>query len=83
MILRKSERVSKQAKPCLFQKLNLSKEKIMTVTRGQDYKVQEGDNLLKIAQQAGVPLQALIDANKTILIQGPDHIEPDWVLHIP
>ncbi|WP_375514191.1 LysM peptidoglycan-binding domain-containing protein [uncultured Nostoc sp.] len=55
----------------------------MTVTRGQDYKVQEGDNLLKIAQQAGVPLQALIDANNTILIQGPDYIEPDWILHIP
>ena len=55
----------------------------MTVTRGQDYKVQERDTLSNIAQQAGVPLQTLIDANKTILIQGPDYIEPGWVLKIP
>lgn len=44
------------------------------------YKVKEGDTLARIARRTGVPVAALVTANK---IANPDHIRVGQVLDIP
>lgn len=46
----------------------------------QTYEVQRGDSLVRIAEQFGVSLQALITAND---IANPDRIQPGDLLQIP
>src|SRR5688572_11933585 len=47
---------------------------------GGTYVVQPGDSLFTIAEQFGIPMQAIIDANS---IENPDYIEVGQVLIIP
>ncbi|MBD2413936.1 hypothetical protein FACHB389_19495 [Nostoc calcicola FACHB-389] len=60
----------------------------MGVTHGEGsnsfkkYTVQEGDTLYKIAQQYGMTVHELQNANSG-LIKDPDNIVVGWVLNIP
>ena len=59
-----------------------------TPTPGQDYTVQAGDFLSKIAQEAygdgsDANAQKIYQANQDTIGTNKDHITPGMVLHIP
>ena len=51
-------------------------------TTPQEYEVQKGDNLSKIASKYGVSWKQIYEGNKDI-IKNPDLIQPGWKLKIP
>ena len=51
-------------------------------TTPQEYEVQKGDNLSKIASKYGVSWKQIYESNKDI-IKNPDLIQPGWKLKIP
>lgn len=48
----------------------------------QEYTVEKGDNLTKIARKYGMPWKAIFEANKD-QVKDPDKIQPGWKLKIP